>query len=178
MTPVYLPAEDSFFLCKFVEKEILKNKPEKILDMGSGSGIQAEVAIKSGANPKCITLIDKNPEAIRHLKNNFPESNVLNSDLFNKIKGGKFNLIIFNPPYLPKSKFDSGIDTTGGKNGSEIINKFLEQAKSHLEKGGKILLLTSSLTKNIEWSGYKKKLLGKKNLFFEKLYVWGLKVNN
>jgi len=83
-------------------------------------------------------------------------------------------LIIFNPPYLPREKHDEGKDTTGGKNGSEIINKFLNQAKAHLNKNGKILLLTSSFTKNINWLDYKKELLGTKSLFFEELYVWEL----
>ena len=87
----------------------------------------------------------------------------------------KFNLIIFNPPYLPEDSREpkySQIATTGGKKGSEITNKFLEQAKKHLEKNGKILLLTSSLTKAIKWKNWKKKLLTKKKLFFERLYVF------
>jgi len=86
-------------------------------------------------------------------------------------------LIIFNPPYLPKSKFDEELDTTGGEKGSEIINRFLEEAKNHLASTGRILLLTSSLTKGINWQDYKKKLLGKKRIFFEELYVWNLSLD-
>ena len=86
----------------------------------------------------------------------------------------KFDLILFNPPYLPEDKFDKGLDTTGGKNGSEVINKFLIQAKRYLNKNGKILILTSSLTKKINWQIYSKKKLAEKRIFFETLYVWEL----
>ena len=56
----------------------------------------------------------------------------------------------------------------------EIINNFLQQAKNHLTKEGKIFLLTSSLTKGIKWEGYKKKIIKKQKLFFEELQVWEL----
>lgn len=167
---IYPPSEDSFFISEFI-KEIIKNNPQKILDMGSGSGIQAKTCIDFGINPKDITLVDINPEAIKYLKSKFLNSNIIHSDLFEKIKG-KYDLIIFNPPYLPEDKFDYEKDTTGGKKGSEIINLFLIGAKKHLEKNGKIILLTSNLTKEIKWQDWKKKLLGKKKLFFEELYVW------
>ena len=150
--------------------------------MGSGTGIQAQTCIEFGANPENLTLADINKKSIKFLKTKFPKSKIIHSDLFENIKG-KFNLIIFNPPYLPedsRESEDSKLATTGGKNGSEIINKFLKQAKKHLGENGKILLLTSSLTKGIKWENWKKKLLGKKKLFFEELYVWELSsfVNN
>ena len=172
---IYQPSEDSFLLSEYVKREIKKIKPLKVLDMGSGSGIQAEIVIKEGINPEDITIVDINPDAIKLLKKKFPHSQVILSNLFSKIPDyKKFDLIIFNPPYLPNNKFDRQPDTSGGKNGSEIINRFLKQAKSHLNKNGKILLLTSSLTKSIKWGNYSKKLLGKKRIFFEELYVWEL----
>lgn len=172
---IYPPSEDSFFLAEFVKKKISKTKPQKILDMGSGSGIQAESAIKAGANIKSITLADIHPAAIKHLAKKFSGSKIIKSDLFENITD-RFGLIIFNPPYLPEDKHDAGLDTTGGRKGSETINRFLGQAKAHLNPDGKILILTSSFTKGIIWKGYKKKLLGKKKLFFEELYVWELRL--
>ena len=69
---------------------------------------------------------------------------------------------------------DSRIATTGGKNGSETINKFLKEAKKFLKKDGKIFLVSSSLTKGLNFLGYKKKKIGEEKLFFEKLFVWEL----
>ena len=169
---IYQPSDDSFLLAEFVKEEIKKHELENVLDMGSGSGIQAETAINSGINPKNIILADINPDAIKFLKGKFPKSKIILSDLFSKIpKKSEFDLIIFNPPYLPDHEFDNKPDTSGGKNGSEIINKFLKQAKHYLNKNGKILMLTSSFTKGIDWQDYEKRLLGKKKIFFEELYV-------
>ena len=143
--------------------------------MGSGSGVQAEtLKIK----PENLTLVDINPEAVKHLKKEFPNSGVFKSNLFQNVKG-KFDVIIFNPPYLPEDSREpagSRVATTGGKKGSEVINRFLKQAHSHLNPNAKIFLLTSSLTKGISWKGYTKKLLSKKKVFYEELYVWKLKL--
>ncbi|MBU3907165.1 MAG: methyltransferase [Nanoarchaeota archaeon] len=182
MPEIYSPAEDSFFLASFVEKEINKinNKKSKdklkILDMGSGSGIQAQTCILSGIKPENLTLIDINSTAISYLKKHFPLSTIIQSDLFTNVGDETWDLIIFNPPYLPENKYDKKPDTTGGKKGDETIVRFLKQAKKHLNKNGKILLLTSSLTPNINFNrlGYKSRLLGEKKLFFEEIYVWGI----
>ncbi len=176
MPEIYQPAEDSFFLNEFVEREMqnLKDKNNiKVLDMGSGSGIQGQTCIDLDVSPQNLTLVDINPSSINFLKNKFPMSKIIQSNLFERLKE-RYDIIIFNPPYLPEDKFDKEKDTTGGKRGNEIINEFLRQAKKYLSKSGGILLLTSSFTKNINWQKYKKILLGKKKIFFEDIYVWKL----
>ncbi len=170
---IYSPAEDSFLLAKEVLKYLkkLKNLNIKILDMGSGSGIQATTAMRAGIERKNILCADIDKEAIAFLKKS--GLNRVHSNLFSKIKKmpktfsvsqnlqrskqrvlnqdfkikNKYSLIIFNAPYLPEDKYDKEIDTTAGKKGYEIIIKFLKQAKQHLEKEGVILLLFSSLSK-------------------------------
>jgi release factor glutamine methyltransferase len=149
--------------------------------MGSGSGIQAKTCIKNGF--KNVLCVDIDKKTIEHLKKQ--NLKFLKSDLFEKLSNKKFNIIIFNPPYLPKDKkgYDKGKDTTGGKKGGETILRFLKQAKNHLSKDGEILLLFSSLTKpNIlkiaKKQGYITKLLDKKKLFFEEIYVCLLKFKN
>lgn len=176
MKEVYSPAEDSFFLSEILEKEILKLSDKKsdikILEIGCGSGIQLQAMQRAGIKKENIFSCDINSVAVRHCRK--LGFNSVKSNLFEKIKG-KFDIITFNPPYLPESKFDKEKDTTGGKQGGEVINKFLRQAKSHLIKNGKIFLLTSSLTKGINFLDYKKRLLGKKKLFFEELRAWELR---
>ena len=175
MSLIYSPEEDSYLLEEVLKKEIpkLENFKEKsYLEVGIGSGIQMR-ALKE-MEIKNIFGVDLNLNAVKYCQN--LGFNCIESNLFEKVKEN-FDVIIFNPPYLPKSKREdeeSELITTGGKNGSEIINKFLEQAKIHLNQGGKIYLLISSLTKKINWLNYKKKLIGEKKLFFEKLEVWEL----
>jgi len=174
---IYSPDQDSFLLLDVLKKQIpkllKKNKNLKLLEIGIGSGIQLKLAKQ--LKIKNIFGIDINSKAVEHCKK--LGFNCLESNLFKNVKG-KFDLIIFNPPYLPedkREKKESQLSTTGGKNGSEIINQFLIQAKNYLNKHARIFLITSSLTKKINWLDYKKKKLAQKNLFFEKLYVWELK---
>jgi len=182
MPKVYSPAEDSDLISGVIKKEIskLKNKSKiNFLEIGSGSGINLETAKSSGIKKENIFSVDINSKAVKKCKD--LGFNCLKSDLFEKVKG-KYDLIVFNPPYLPEDKTnfeseESKLITTGGKKGDEIILRFLGQAKNFLSPSGKIFLLTSSLTPKINFIklGYKSKILKKKNLFFEKLFVHELK---
>ena len=173
---IYQPAEDSYLLSETIKKHLKnKNKDIKILDMGSGSGIQAQTCKQLGFRD--ILTADINKKSIKSLKKQGFKT--IHTNLFENIsKKTKFNLIIFNPPYLPESKYDKKLDTTGGKQGYETIISFLNQATSHLLPNSEILLLFSSFSKpNIikqkaKELGYKYKLLSKKKLFFEELYVY------
>ncbi len=183
---IYQPAEDSYLLAEIVSDYLKKlSKKEKnnikFLDMGTGSGIQAETCLKSGIPNKNIIAVDINPEPIRYIKNLNLGIKIIHSDLFSKIlknKETKFDLIIFNPPYLPEHKYDKLLDTTGGKHGDETIIKFIKQLKYYLAKNGVCFLLTSSLTPELKWKKQAKqnnlniKKLATKNLFQERLYVW------
>ena len=179
MPSIYQPAEDSFLLLKVLEKEIpkllKKNQHLQFLEIGSGSGIILETVQKLGIKREHIFSTDINQQAVIHCQN--LGFNCIYSNLFENVSG-KFNIVVFNPPYLPRNSKEpknSQLATTGGPQGSEIINEFLKQAENYLEKNGRIFLLTSSLTKNINWNNSHKKLLGKKKLFFEELFVWELR---
>ena len=177
ISTIYQPSDDSYLLQKTL-KLFLKSKTKtiKILDMGSGSGIQAQTAINLGFNN--TTAIDINPEVIAHLKNQ--NIKAIQSNLFNNINR-KFDLIIFNPPYLsedPREPVDSKLATTAGKQGYELINKFLTQATSHLNKDASMLLLFSTLSQpkiilnHAKKLGYKYKLISKQKIPFEELFVY------
>lgn len=178
MAQIYQPEEDSYLLSE-VLKEILpsllkKNPDLNFLEIGPGSGIQLETVLKSGVKKGNISALEINPDAVSHCKS--LGFNCIKSDLFEKAVGKK-NIIIFNAPYLPKNELepeDSSLATTGGSEGGEIVTRFLSQAKKHLAVDGKIYLLVSSLTKNIGWQGFNKKIVGEKKIFFEKLIVYEL----
>ncbi len=179
MPEIYQPEEDSFLLSKVLDKKIpglLQKKPNiKILEIGSGSGIQLKKIYEKGIKKENIYSCDINPDAVK--KCNSLGFNCIESNLFNNIKK-KYDLILFNPPYLPEDLREpkkSQIATTGGKKGSELINKFLKQAKKHLNENGKILLLVSNLTKGINFTGYNKKIIARKKIFFEELSILELK---
>lgn len=177
---IYSADEDSYLLRKVLEKEILKlikkNPDLKFLEIGSGSGIQLQTALSSGIKKENIFSCDINPLSVRYCRELGFNSVV--SNLFNDLKGG-YDLIIFNPPYLPEDEREpksSRIATTGGKTGSEIINEFLKQSKSHLNENGRIFLVISNLTRDINFLDYKQKIIAKKRLFFEELFVLELRI--
>jgi HemK-related putative methylase len=176
----YQPAQDSFLLSKQIEKYLqnIKNNNIKALDMGSGSGIQAKTIIKAGIKRENILCIDQDKKAVEYLKKQ--NLKTIKSDLFSKIKKSKkFDLIVFNPPYLPEDKYDKEKDTTAGKKGYETIIKFLRQAKNHLKKNAAILLLFSSLSKPqiilkfAKNNGYKCEKIAEEYVgMFETLFVY------
>ena len=169
---IYRPAEDSFLL----ESQIsIYARDKAVLDMGTGSGILAKSALNSKASS--VASADINPEAKDHLPK---EIRFIESDLFSNISDS-YDLIIFNPPYLPEDQRepqDSKLATTAGKRGDEIILEFIKQAPNYLNPNGKILLLLSSLTpldkinKLFKKLNFSKKVIAKKKLFMEELTVW------
>jgi release factor glutamine methyltransferase len=179
---IYQPAEDSYLMSGILKEKIpflLKQNPNLIfLEIGAGSGIHLETAKSLGIKPENIFSSDIDKASVSHC--NLLGFNCIHSDLFENIQG-KYNIIIFNPPYLPEDAREpksSKLATTGGKKGNEIIIKFLHQAKEHLAVDGKIFLITSSLTENVNFAslGYKAEEIGCENLFFERLCIWEIKV--
>ena len=86
MTPenVYEPREDSYFLAQYVKK----HAKGKVLDVGTGGGIQAEAAaIRSQV--KSVLAVDINPHALKFVDNinrkeysHFKKVKTRKSDLF------------------------------------------------------------------------------------------------
>jgi release factor glutamine methyltransferase len=146
---VYEPAEDSFL---FAENLQVK-KDARALDMGTGSGILGILAAKKASE---VLSIDVNPFAIKCAKQNAKRNCVddkmsfLQGDLFAPLsQDTKFDLILFNSPYLPSEKGEEeswlGRAWAGGATGRQVIDHFILQSVRHLEKNGEIFLLQSNL---------------------------------
>ncbi|MBT5022701.1 methyltransferase domain-containing protein [Candidatus Woesearchaeota archaeon] len=192
---MYEPQEDSYLMYEQIKK-VVKSK-HNVLEIGVGSGILAFETIKQ-ANE--FIGVDINPNAIEFCKKKLKEkvknkkiessqakkSKFITSDLFEKIqkkKEKKFDIIIFNPPYLPhdpREPKDCALATCGGKHGYELIEKFLDQAHLFLKPRGQIFLLFSSLTKKEKVDEFVKnnllesELVAEKKIPFEKLYIYNI----
>ncbi len=176
---VYKPCDDSFILGEAIAAEVRKG--EKVLDMGTGAGIQAMIAASKGGE---VTAVDINNKAIECLRYNAElnklEIRIIKSNMFSEINYS-FDLIVFNPPYLPEDEMDPEDELTlawdGGKDGRDVVDRFLEQFESHLNREGRVLLIQSSLNgldstmKKFKELGFKPEIILQKNFFFEKLYV-------
>ena len=188
---VYEPAEDTFLLLD----SVIASEGDYVLEIGSGSGLIGLYFASLGANVICS---DINPIAVELIKKNFLlNKNFLKGsfdirigNLFSVLDSkDSFDIIIFNPPYLPTSKkelvggsgwFDKAV--SGGMKGLDVIQRFINQVSNYLKKNGKIYFVFSSLTDNEKL----KKLIKKNNFIFkivnsyrfdnEKLDVYFLKI--
>ncbi|MBM3309145.1 MAG: methyltransferase [Candidatus Altiarchaeales archaeon] len=157
---VYQPAEDSHLLADNLDVQ----KGESVLDVGVGSGI---IALTAAEKALKVVGVDVNPNAVKLACKNARINKIHNvefrqSNLFENVNG-KFDLITFNPPYLPVCEKGVLRDSwSGGVNGLEVVWRFLKDVKKHLKPGGRILLVVSSLNglNNIEG------MLAKKGLSF------------
>lgn len=163
---VYEPDEDSFLLAE----NLLVKKGDSVLDMGTGSGILAIVAAKMGGN---VIGADINPYAIETAKKNALINSVKIefrvSDLFQNIPE-KFDLIIFNFPYLPVD--DKSIIGKSWSANTGVIENFFNSASEHLTEKGRIEILLSSLTEiELEKYNFRFRKIASKKMFFEEIYV-------
>ncbi len=147
---VYEPAEDTFLLAE----RLAVTEDDVVLDVGTGCGILAVLAAKKA---KRIVAVDVNPYAIECAIKNAQTNGMADriefrqGDLFQPIKQNeKFNVILFNSPYLPSESDEEkswiGKAWAGGPDGRTVIDRFLVDASNFLADGGKIQLVQSSLS--------------------------------
>jgi len=106
-----------------------------------------------------------------------PKIELLRADRATCFRDGVFDVVAFNPPYLPSDRIDDrAVD--GGLHGMEIPLQFLDSAMRVVKREGKVLILLSSLSEKEIFSKYcsdnnlfEKKITEKK-FFFETLTVY------
>lgn len=150
---VYVPAEDSYLLADNLEIK----SGQSVLEIGTGSGI---VAMYASRLTDRITVTDINFDACELARKNFEDNNIENieilfGNLFEPVENRKFDVILFNTPYLPTEDGDVIDDTLnyafdGGLNGRKVIDLFLDEVGNHLNDGGIVQLIQSSLSGNDE----------------------------
>lgn len=175
---VYKPSDDSFLLADNIQAKA----DERVLDMGTGCGIQGIIASKMGA---AVTSSDISEAALecarRNADLNDAEITFVKSDLFENIED-KFDLIMFNPPYLPPDSLDYDDELRkswdGGDAGRETTDRFIKDVKDHLSGSGRALLVQSSINvpektpESFKRCGMSCKIIDEKPLFFERLYLY------
>ncbi|ELZ94171.1 methyltransferase [Haloferax mucosum ATCC BAA-1512] len=152
-TSVYQPAEDSGLLAQAALDRIAG----RVLEVGTGSGWVAEqLATKTDAE---VVASDLNPHACRQAAERSASLRadghrgfeVVRGSLVEPFREDSFDAVAFNPPYLPEDLEAARDDwmevaLTGGEDGREIIDPFLDTVGRVLKPGGEVFLLVSSLT--------------------------------
>jgi release factor glutamine methyltransferase len=170
---VYDPGEDSFMLVDAAIGEVRKG--DSILEIGTGSGI-VSLFLKDIAN---VIAVDISPYACKNARLNGLD--VIRTNMFSGICG-RFDIVIFNPPYLPTSaeeKLKTWLNEAfdGGPTGRKAIDPFIDRVGYFLKPGGKVLMVISSITdidavsEKFVSAGFKVERIGCRKICFESLVV-------
>jgi len=177
---VYEPAEDTFLLAENLQVE----RKHRVLEIGTGTGI---VAITVSRQCRTVVATDINPHAIKCATHNIINNKAYNveikeGDLFEPVSDEKFDLIIFNTPYLPTSedeRVDDELETAwdGGDDGRKVIDRFLDELIDYLNPEGRVQLVQSSLSDidktldKLEKIGFNASVTACQKHFFEEIVI-------
>lgn len=147
--PLIPRVETEFWVSKAIwQLKKAKIKNPKCLDIFAGSGCIG-FAVEKHVKGAKVFFAD--------IENKCVGKKIIKSDIFSNIKG-KFDYIFANPPYVATQKiklvqksvlnYEPKVALFAGNDGLFCIRKFLNQAKNHLNKNGKIFMEFSSEQKN------------------------------
>lgn len=145
---VLVPRNDTEVLVETILA--LEISPDKILDVGTGSGIIA-VSLARYLPGSKVTAIDISPKALDVAKRNAEDCGVgericfLLADVFHWNPEEKYDLIVSNPPYIsaaemrclqPEVRFEPYEALYGGEKGLDYYYMLAELARNSLESQG------------------------------------------
>jgi len=113
----------------------------RVLDMGTGSGVNAVLAASRGAE---VVALDINPRAVAAASANLERhglagrASVRQGDVFEGIEG-EFDLVVFDPPFrwfAPRDDLEAAMTDEG----YGAMTRFFRQARAHLAPGGSMLI--------------------------------------
>lgn len=146
---VLIPRQDTEILCE----QALAMIPAggRVLDIGTGSGALA-VSIAKLAPGSRVTAVDISGEALaiagENAKRNGADVRFVKSDCFDALDGEVFDVIVSNPPYIPREEMDGLMQEVrhepelalfGGEDGLDFYRRICREAPAHLAEGGCLL---------------------------------------
>jgi len=172
---VFPPAGDGSFH-RLIRDEVRPS--DRVLDMGTGSGIGALLAASRSSD---VVAVDINPKAVAAAAANAVRNGVadrirfLESDVFAAVDG-RFDVILFDPPFRWFKARDLLELGTADEN-YRALTTFMTNAVSYLRPGGRILLHFGTsgdidyLYQLIDTAAFKKEVLATEELTRERLSV-------
>jgi ribosomal protein L3 glutamine methyltransferase len=125
-----------------------------VLDMCTGSGCLAVMAADIFAHAK-VDAADVSKDALAVARRNVADYGfegrirLIESDLFSALRDRRYDVILCNPPYvtdasmskLPKEyTHEPKLALAGGTDGMDVIKRLLREARSHLKRGGLLIV--------------------------------------
>lgn len=153
--PILIPRPETEEWCLDLIKicNTLKVKPNKILDIGTGTGCLA-LALKNYFPDAQVTACDINNQALSLAQENADINNLkiefINSNVWANIDDQKFDLIVSNPPYIAEHEyhnlqssvvnFEDKQALTCADDGLAIIKKIVKNALDYLSLHGLLVI--------------------------------------
>jgi len=148
-----IPRPETEELAEWLAKHVKLGDGAEILDMGCGSGVLG-LSLAADFPSAQVTLADVSLDALALAQENaaFTElegPEFIESDLFSQLAGRQFDLIVANLPYVADSErsqisvevqHDPELALFSGKDGLDLIRRFLPEAVSHLKPNGWLAL--------------------------------------
>jgi release factor glutamine methyltransferase len=124
---------------------------EHVLDMGTGSGVNAILAASTGAY---VSAVDINPHAVDIARENAERSGLADrievhrSDLFSEVVG-KFDVIVYNPRvrWFARSNVFESIRS---EENYRAVMAFFRNARKYLTRSGRMLIFLGN-SGDVEW---------------------------
>ncbi|MBL1084424.1 methyltransferase [Streptomyces actinomycinicus] len=148
---MYAPQDDTQLLAEALREEALR-PGTRVLDVGTGSGALALDAARRGAE---VTAVDVSRRAVWTARLNawlarLPVR-IRRGDLFAPARGGTYDVIVANPPYVPSPgagrgprgrsrAWDAGLD------GRLLLDRICRDAPALLAPSGVLLIVHSALS--------------------------------
>ena len=131
------------FLAEQLDAQVVR-ADAAVLDMGTGSGVCAVFAAR---HARRVVAVDINMAAVRcaginavlnHVEHRVE---VRHGDLFDPVAGERFDLILFNPPFLRGTPRD---DRDRAWRSPDVAERFAAGLRDHLKPGGSGLVVLST----------------------------------
>jgi len=121
--------------------------PQRIVDIGCGSGAGGIVAASLLPDDVRLTLSDINPRALRHAATNaalagLATAEFVESDVLRSVEG-PVDLVLANPPYMTDTAGRLYRDG-GDRYGCELSLRIVAESLSRLAPGGRLVLYTGA----------------------------------
>src|SRR3954447_13272343 len=123
-----------------------------VLDLCTGTGILGLTGARLGARANAVDLSRRAVLNARlNARLNGLELEMLRGDLFEPVRGRRFDLIVSNPPYIPAPPGGTPRGQArawdAGPDGRQFLDRICDLAPEHLAPGGRVLLVHSSLAR-------------------------------
>jgi len=123
----------------------LNLKATKVLDLCSGTGVQAILLARSGREIVGVELSREVANIARFntiLNNVENEVKILQGNLYEPVKNMKFDLIVSNPPFIPvPDTLQYSLCGRGGEDGLLVLRKIFDNISKYMAKNGISLIL-------------------------------------